>query len=124
MTKRLFCVVSVLLLGALAALAADVAGKWVAQIPGRDGQTRETTFTLKVDGDKLTGTMSGREPGQEIPLAEGKISDDSLSFSTTIERGGNSMKFTYMGKVSGSEIQFKREGGQGQAREFTAKRAK
>jgi len=33
------------------------------------------------------------------------------------------IKFTYTGKINGSEIQFKREGGQGQAREFTAKRA-
>ena len=104
------------------AVAADVTGKWVAQVPGREGQTRETTFNLKQDGDKLTGTMSGR--GGEIPISEGKISGDTLSFVVTMERGGNTVKQTYTGKIAGDEIQFKRETGQGQAREFTAKRAK
>src|SRR5262249_35022852 len=30
---------------------ADVSGKWTAQVPGRDGQPQETTFTFKVEGD-------------------------------------------------------------------------
>ena len=42
----------------MAALAADVTGKWTAQVPGRQGQTRETTFTFKQDGETLTGTVS------------------------------------------------------------------
>jgi hypothetical protein len=41
-----------------------------------------------------------------------------------MERGGNTIKQTYTGKVAGDEIKFKREGGQGAPREFTAKRAK
>ena len=106
-----------------AAMAADVTGKWNAQVPGRGGQTRETTFTLKADGDKLTGSRTGFQ-GNEIPIADGKIVRDTVSFTTTIERGGNTIKQTYTGKVAGDEIQFKREGGQGQPREFTAKRAK
>ena len=32
----------------LTAMAADVSGKWIAQMPGRNGQTRESTFTFKV----------------------------------------------------------------------------
>jgi hypothetical protein len=38
-------------------------------------------------------------------------------------RGGETVKWIYTGTVAGNEIKFKREGGQGQAREFTAKRA-
>jgi hypothetical protein len=106
----------------LTLLAADVTGKWIAQVPGRDGQTREQTFTFKVDGDKLTGTMSGRQ--SDTPIADGKISGDTISFTVTREFGGNTMKWTYTGKVAGDEIKFKREGGQGQPQEFVAKRAK
>jgi hypothetical protein len=104
------------------AVAADVTGKWVAQVPGRDGQTREVTYTFKQDGEKLTGTMSGRE-GQELPIADGKVSGDTLSFTVTMTFGDNTMKQVYTGKIAGDQIQFKREGGRGAAREFTAKRA-
>jgi hypothetical protein len=42
-----------------------------------------------------------------------------------MEFNGNSMKFIYTGTVSGDEIKFTRarDGGDGQAQEFTAKRA-
>ena len=100
--------------------AADVAGKWQAQVPGRNG-TRDTTFDLKTDGGKLTGTMSVE--GQSVPLADGKVSGDTVSFTASMDRGGNTIKYSFTGKVAGNEIQFKRESGQGQPREFTAKRA-
>jgi len=113
------------LIGALVcvALAVDVTGKWTAQVPGRDGQAREMTFTFKQDGDKLTGTQSGFR-GQDLPIADGKVTGDTLSFTVTAEFGGNSIKWNYTGKIAGDEIQLKREGGRGPAREFTAKRAK
>jgi hypothetical protein len=123
MPKTILLVFGVLLALVIGALAADVSGKWVAQIPGRDGQPRETTFTFKVSGETLTGTMSGRQAGQDTPIADGKVSGDTVSFTVTSQRGDASVKQTYTGTVSGSEIKFKREGGQGPAREFTAKRA-
>src|SRR5450756_168964 len=49
MSKTLLLVVTILLALAIGALAADISGKWVAQVPGRSGQARETTFTFKVD---------------------------------------------------------------------------
>jgi len=109
-------------LGAIAAWAADVSGKWVAEVPGRQGQTQTTTFTFKVEGDKLTGTIS--TPRGETPISDGRVQGDEISFTQVIEAGGNQMKFLYKGKVSGDEIKFtrQREGGQGQAREFIAKR--
>jgi hypothetical protein len=103
-------------------LAADVTGKWVAQVPGREGQTREQTFTLKAEGAKLTGTVSGRQ--NETPISDGKVDGDNISFTVKMERGGNTVEQKYSGTVSGDEMKLKREGGQGQAREFTAKRAK
>jgi hypothetical protein len=105
------------------AWAADVNGKWVAQVPGRDGQTRETTFTFKVEDGKLTGSVSGRQG--DSPISDGKIEGDNISFSRKLNAGGNDIKINYKGKVSGDEIKFSvtREGAD-QAQEFTAKRAK
>ena len=123
MINKLLVVLSLLLAVSIGALAADVTGKWTAQVPGRSGQARETTFNLKVDGSNLTGTVSTGQ-GQEAPITDGKVSGDTLSFTVTVERGGNTIKQSYTGKVVGDEIQFKREGGQGPAREFTAKRAR
>lgn len=111
-----------LLLAAVAAFAADVSGKWVAQVPGRNGQAREVTFNLKADGSSLTGTVSGR--GGDNPISDGKIDGDNISFTQTLEFNGNSVKLIYKGKMSGDEIKFtrQREGGEGQGAEFTAKR--
>jgi len=105
-------------------LAAGVDGKWVAQVPGRGGQTRETTFTFKVEGTKLTGTVSGMQG--ENPISDGKVNGDEISFTQSIEVQGNSIKVLYTGKISGDEIKMtrKRDGSDQPAAEFTAKRAK
>ena len=114
-----------LLCGLLAwtALAADVTGKWTAQVPGRGGQMRDATFNLKADGNTVTGTISG--PRGDSEISDGKIEGDQISFTQTLEFNGNSVKLLYKGTVSGDEIKFTRtrEGGDGQAQEFTAKRA-
>ena len=120
MFYKTFVVITLFLAFSIGALAADVAGMWTAQVPGRNG-TRDTKFTFKVDGDKLTGTMSVE--GQDTAIADGKASGSGLSFTASVDRGGNTIKYTFTGKLAGDAIQFKREGGQGQAREFTAKRA-
>jgi hypothetical protein len=123
MTKRILLVVALISVLCFVVMAADVTGKWTAQVPGRQGgQAREQAFNFKVDGDKLTGTMSGGQGG-DIAIADGKVSGDNISFTVTRERGGNTVKLNFTGAVSGNEIKMKQEGGQGQAREFVAKRA-
>jgi hypothetical protein len=119
---RFTSVIFLLLLAAVAVFAADVSGKWVAQMPGRGGETREATFTFKVDGDQLTGSVSGRRG--DMPISDGKIDGDDISFTQVMEFNGNQMKLIYKGKVSGDEIKFnrQREGGE-RSVEFTAKRA-
>jgi FlaG/FlaF family flagellin (archaellin) len=125
MKKRIAFLAVCFALAALTAVwAEDVTGKWVAQVPGRDGQTRETTINLKAEGDKLTGSISGRQG--DTPIADGKISGSDISFSVTRNFQGNSVKIVYKGKVSGDEIKFTsmREGGDQPGQEFTAKKAK
>jgi hypothetical protein len=106
------------------AAAADIGGRWTAQVPGRDGQPRETTFNFKVEGNKLTGTVSGRQG--DNPISDGKIDGDEISFTVALNIGGSSVKLLYKGKVSGDEIKFirTREGSDQAAREFTATRVK
>ena len=96
--------------------AADVSGKWSGEVPARDGQVT-TTFVFKVDGDKLTGTMT--RPQGEVPLQEGKVVGDKISFAAA---GGNA-KMIFEGTLSGEELKMTRTREGGQAREFTLKRA-
>lgn len=125
MKSRMLILTAVLVFAGIAlAWAADVNGKWVAQVPGRGGQTRETTFTFKAEGEKLTGTVSGMQGETEI--SDGTIKGDDISFTQTFQMQGNSIKLIYKGKVSGDEIKFtrQREGGNQPPAEFTAKRVK
>jgi hypothetical protein len=103
----------ILLIGAVAVLAllatawaADVTGKWVAQVQGRQGMT-ENTFTFKVAGTALTGTLA--TPQGETEISEGKVNGDEISFVIVRKFGENEMKISYKGKVSGDEITFTRE---------------
>jgi hypothetical protein len=102
MRKRVFwwvLVAGVLL--SVAATAADVSGKWKAEFTTPDGTPRVNTFTFKVDGDNLTGTVAGSQ--DETAIQNGKVHEDELSFSAERPFGS----FTYSGKISGDEIKFK-----------------
>jgi len=109
----------VILMLAAAALAADVAGKWKAEFTTPDGQTRTSLFTFKVDGGKLTGTVSS--PRGEAPIQDGKVSGDEISFVVVREFGGNEVRIKYTGKVSGDELKLTVEFGE-RSFEMTAKR--
>jgi hypothetical protein len=107
MKTKVLLVGAVVLLVLTAAYAADVTGKWVAEMQGRNGPS-ETTFTFKVDGAKLTGTMQAAQ-GDPAELSEGKVDGDNISFVTIRKFGENEMKSLWKGKVAGDEIKFTRE---------------
>jgi hypothetical protein len=119
----------VALIGAVALLAqlssvwaADIAGSWIARIPGIKGMV-ETVLYFKVDGPKLSGTISS--PQGKDAITEGKINGDEITFVIIRRLGGNDVRFVYKGNVAGDEIKFTSEikGGMGQQRqEFVAKR--
>jgi len=123
MSRKLILLLTITALFAGAALAADVTGKWTAQVPGRNGQAREVSIELKADGATLTGKVQGGQ-GEGTPIADGKVTGDEISFTVTTERNGNKMKQTYSGKVAGDEIKMKRQAEGREPVEFTAKRAK
>ncbi len=118
-------------LAALAALAlasttfaADITGKWTAEVPGRGGQTRTTNFDFKVEGEKLTGTMSGMQG--EMAISDGSVKGDDIAFVVVVNFNGNEMKLTHKGKLTGEVIKMTRtrEGAEGPGQEFEAKRVK
>jgi len=117
MSKSIWITLIGLIALTISVAAADVSGKWAGQVPSRGGEMMAATFSFKVDGDKLTGTMTG--PQGEVQLQEGKASGDKISFSTT---GGNA-KILFEGTVAGDQIKMTRTREGGQAREFTLKRA-
>ena len=79
-------------------------------------------MTFKAEGETLTGTVTGRQG--DVPITDGKIAGDNISFTVVMNFQGNEVKMLYKGKVAGDEIKFtrQREGGD-QTQEFTAKRA-
>jgi GH15 family glucan-1,4-alpha-glucosidase len=99
------------------AFAADVTGKWNATTQSPDGQQMQLVFNFKQDGEKLSGTVTG--PPGDLPISEGKVSGDSISFNVQI----NDMTIVHKGTVSGDEMKLKVEIGD-QTMDLTAKRAK
>lgn len=117
MKKRIWLwVVAAAFLLSFAAAAADVSGKWKAEFTTPDGTPRVNTFTFKMEGEKLTGTVAGTQ--DETPIKDGKVSGDDISFSADRPFG----TFNYKGKISGNEIRFKVDFN-GQSFDITAKRA-
>lgn len=105
--------------------ADDPTGTWTWTME-RQGQTREVTLKLKLDGDKLTGSMPGRN-NTETAITDGKYKDGELSFSVVREFNGNKMTSKYSGKVSGDSIKGKIEterGDQKMSRDWEAKKQK
>ena len=133
--KFVISLIAVLALGAMAAFAADVTGKWVGEMPGRGGTPTEITFDFQQNGETLTGTITGGMGGgrggaaaaQEI--SEGKVSGDSISFAVVVSFNGNERRTTYNGTVSGSEMKLtserpgRGEGAEPITTEITAKKA-
>ena len=69
-------------------------------------------FTFKQDGAKLTGTVLSPH-GDALPLNEGKVEGDKISFFVTADMDGGPTKFTGAGVIKGEEITMtiKAEGG-------------
>jgi hypothetical protein len=104
-------------LATLTMMAADATGKWTAEMQGRNGNTRTITINLKADGDKLTGTVSGRNG--DVDVSNGKVDGDNVMFDVVREFNGNTMTQHYSGKLDGDTIHFtiKMEGGMGGGQE-------
>ena len=89
------------------------------------------TFTISNGGASVTGLSFGAwlSPGDTLTSAEVSITSlengGTTYFDQVVNFNGNSFTISYKGTIAGDSIKFTRErdGGEGQAQEFTAKRA-
>jgi hypothetical protein len=99
---RFFAIVLALLILSMTAYAADVDGTWNGIIQGPMGDV-PLTFKFKADGAKLTGSTLGFD-GAEVPIQDGKIDGNTITFSVTFDFGGMPFMLSYKGIVSPDEI--------------------
>ena len=112
MTRRILLATAVLCaIFAGAALAADISGNWSGTMQMGDNPFT-LTYAFKQDGEKLTGTVTGPQ-GEPLPLNEGKVVGDKVSFFVKVDMGGTPAKFTSEGVIKGDEIALTTKSGGG-----------
>lgn len=103
---------------------ADPTGTWKWSYTGQNGQSRETTAKLKLDGDKLTGTVAGR--GGDTEISDATLKGNAIAFTVVREFNGNKMTQKYHGTIAGDTIKGKverqRADGDSQTSDWEAKR--
>ena len=148
MTKRIIFTGLVLLVVAAVSFGADaITGKWTYEMQGRGGggggggTPRVVTLDLKAEGATLTGTvtqpMGGRGGGgggaapaapTPLPITNGKVNGDKISFEVTRQGQNGATTTKYEGSVSGGDLKLSvtapgRGGGDPTTTEVTAKKA-
>jgi hypothetical protein len=116
----------ILAVTACAAGKADPNGTWKYTVEVQ-GNTIESVATLKLEGDKLTGTVKRASGEMEAKIEEGKFKDGEVSFQVTRERDGEKLVIKYKGKITGDELKGKINGsfmGNDFELEWNAKREK
>ncbi len=119
-----------LALTATTAVAADISGKWIAEITSPSGSKSERIFTFNVSGDKLTGTVVNQsvasatfevtgkpaltgilktQTGAPQEILNGKVSGEDVYFELTGMMMGTQVTNVYTGKLTANEIKFKIE---------------
>jgi hypothetical protein len=78
--------------------AVDVTGTWeITSESPRGTMTRNVTF--EQEGDKLTGSIETRSGS--VPIQQGSIDGNKISFTVVFSRAGNDFEMTYTGTVNG-----------------------
>ena len=102
-SRRLALVVTLCVVVFVPLRAADVDGKWSGSIDTPMGAI-PIEFNFKADGATLTGSMGGPDGGQ-IPIKNGKIDGNKISFNVSVDFGGMTLDFVYTGSLSGDTLQ-------------------
>ena len=119
MRKLTILMMFLLALGGAAFAAEDPTGTWKGSMETPMG-SQDNTFTFKVEGDKLTGTIANGMMGQ-LAIANGKFTEDKISFSIQSDFG----TIVYTGTIKGDEMNLTLSVGDGQfTLNFGAKRVK
>ena len=105
--------------------SSSVSGAWQAEFDTQIGK-QKYVFTLKTDGEKLTGKANAEIGGEkfETSLSEGKLKGDEIAFVEMLKFQDNDLRIEYKGKITGNEIKLTRKVGDVATEELVAKRIK
>jgi len=120
--KHLLAVMTLALtLLAAPAFAHDADGKWEGMIDTPMGAI-PVGFTFTTDGAALTGTSLGPDGGA-IPIKNGKVEGNKISFTVDLDFGGMAISLNYVGTAASDRIAFSGDF-MGMPFEFTVTKAK
>jgi hypothetical protein len=126
--RTVLCLLAAFVVAALApmTLAADKPspeGTWKWTV-SRNNQDMTFTLKLKLEGDKLTGTITAGT--RDTAITEGKFADGAVTFSVVREGQNGKMTTKYEGKLDGDTIKGKitSDRANAQPRDWEAKREK
>jgi hypothetical protein len=110
MTRLLTLLLTILLFASVAAWAADnaaVVGAWDVVSTDDAGQPMNWTLTVKDDGGKLSGTLSG--DAGELPIVDAKLEGSMFTFKVVV----NDATYTTEGTIDGNKFDGKYKGPEG-----------
>jgi hypothetical protein len=95
---RYLTATALLIMLAIPAFSAGIDGKWTATIDGMDGNKTELTYNFKVEGTKLTGTVTSS--AMTMQITDGKVEGNNISFTATSDQ----MSVPTKGTITSDEI--------------------
>ncbi len=113
-TSILLCAM-LMLLSVGTSLASDIDGKWTGKMQGPNGE-QDMTFTFKVSGDTLSGTVG--TPMGEMPISNGKVKGNTFTFDVSM----GDMVIGHQCTLDGDTINMKVNGFGGDPMEILLKR--
>jgi len=117
---RILALVVVVVFAATPMFGADVTGKWTGEASTPNGSF-QLSFSLKQEGTKLTGTLTGPQ-GDPIDITNGVVDGDKVSFDVSF----NGITIHHAGTVQGDVIKVTSKSDQADfsGNELTLKRVK
>jgi hypothetical protein len=95
-------------------------GKWAGEVQGGRGP-QPVALTLKNEGGKLTGTVTGGRGG-DVAIEEGTFANNAVKFKSRQMGRGGEIVLDWSGTLKGDELAMSRVAGTGMPVEFTLKR--
>ncbi|MBM3797509.1 MAG: hypothetical protein FJW31_26445 [Acidobacteria bacterium] len=80
------------------AAAEDATGSWTMKMPGPSGDTVEVAMTLKMESEKLAGSIAF--PNRTLEISEGKADGANLDFVIKRDRGNGGAPVVYKMKAT------------------------
>lgn len=93
-----------LLLLSFPAKAASIDGKWNWTIETPDGNAFKTSMVVKAEGEKITGHVSSEVGGEKVPIQQGLLKGNKVSFTATPKFEENQLTVEYAGVLTEDRI--------------------